>query len=290
MKAAIMTDTNSGIDEKEAKKLGLYVINMPVVIDGVTYTKGKNLTEEVLCEILKAKREVTTSQPSIGDVIEKWEMLFKEGFDEIVYIPMSSALSGSFNSAKMASEIYKGRVLVVDNRRISVTQRDSALKALKMANENKSAKEIKDCLEKDARNSSIYVTVDNLDYLKAGGRITSSAAAIGTVLNIKPVLTIQGQKIDCYVKLRGNIKKAQLKMLDAIKADIKNRFANENLKKLHIGVVGFGISGEDRKTWLQMAKNAFPAYDVYYNNLPASIGTHTGPGAVGIGVSADYEI
>lgn len=289
MKVAILTDTNSGIDEIEAKKLGIYVINMPVIIDGVIYYKGKNLTEPVLCETLNEKKAVTTSQPSMGDVIKKWESLFDEGFDEIVYIPMSSGLSGSCNSAKIAAEMYEGKVLVVDNRRISVTQRESVLKALKMANEKMSAKEIADYLEKDAYNSSIYITVDNLDHLKAGGRITAAAAAIATVLNIKPVLTIQGEKIDCYVKLRGNIHRAQLKMLDAVKEDIKNRFESENLKELHIGVVGFGISEEERKNWLEMAKEAFPENDVYYNILPASIGTHTGPGAVGIGVSADYE-
>ena len=177
----------------------------------------------------------------------------------------------------------------MDNHRISVTQKASVLKAKKMAEDGFRASEIADYLEKDTYNSSIYVSVENLDYLKRGGRITPAAAAIASMLKIKPVLSIQGEKLDSYAKVRGNMYRCEVKMLDAIKTDIEKRFSQPNVALLHIGVAGFGIAKDQADQWLELTKEAFPHADVYYDDLPASIGTHTGPGTVGIGLSVDYE-
>lgn len=289
MKVAILTDTNSGIDEIKAKELGIHVIPMPVLIEQQTFFEGRNLTNDRLCSILKSGTKVSTSQPALGDVISKWEELLQKGYDKIIYIPMSSGLSSSCSCAKAAAEDYEGKVYVVDNHRISVTQKDSVLKAKKMADDGAEAYEIVEYLEKDKYNSSIYVSVENLDYLKRGGRITPAVAAIASILKIKPVLSIQGEKLDSYAKIRGNMYRCEMKMLDAIKVDIETRFSQPNVVLLHIGVAGFGITKDQADKWLEMAKEAFPNADVYYDELPASIGTHIGPGTVGIGLSVDYE-
>ena len=289
MKIAILTDTNSGIDETEAEIMGIHVIPMPVIIGQQTFFEGRNLTNEMLCSILKSETKVSTSQPALGDVIDKWEELFKRGYDEIIYIPMSSGLSSSCSCAKAAAEDYEGKVYVVDNHRISVTQKAAVLKAKRMADDGIKASEIAEYLEKDKYNSSIYVSVDNIDYLKKGGRITPAVAAIASMLKIKPVLSIQGEKLDSYAKIRGNMYRCETKMLDAIKMDVEKRFSQPNVALLHIGAAGFGITKDQADNWLEMTKGAFPHADVYYDELPASIGTHTGPGTVGIGLSVDYE-
>ena len=289
MKVAILTDTNSGIDETKAKELGIYVIPMPVLIEQQTFFEGRNLTNDMLCSILKSGTKVSTSQPVLGDVTSKWEKLLKQGYDEIVYIPMSSGLSSSCSCAKAAAEDYEGKVYVVDNHRISVTQKASVLKAKKMADDGVGASQIAEYLEKDKYNASIYVSVENLDYLKRGGRITPAVAAIASILKIKPVLSIQGEKLDSYAKVRGNMYRCEMKMLDAIKMDIETRFSQPDVALLHIGVAGFGITKDQADKWVEMATEAFPNTDVYYDELPASIGTHTGPGTVGIGLSVDYE-
>ena len=265
------------------------MIPMPVLIEQQTFFEGRNLTNDRLCSILKSGTKVSTSQPALGDVISKWEELLQKGYDKIIYIPMSSGLSSSCSCAKAAAEDYEGKVYVVDNHRISVTQKDSVLKAKKMADDGAEAYEIVEYLEKDKYNSSIYVSVENLDYLKRGGRITPAVAAIASILKIKPVLSIQGEKLDSYAKIRGNMYRCEMKMLDAIKVDIETRFSQPNVVLLHIGVAGFGITKDQADKWLEMAKEAFPNADVYYDELPASIGTHIGPGTVGIGLSVDYE-
>ncbi len=186
--------------------------------------------------------------------------------------------------AKAAAEDYEGNVYVVDNHRISVTQKASVLKAKKMADDGVEASEIAEYLEKDKYNSSTYVSVENLDYLKRGGRITPAVAAIASILKIKPVLSIQGEKLDSYAKIRGNMYRCEMKM------DIETRFSQPNVALLHIGAAGFGITKDQACKWLEMTKEAFPNADVYYDELPASIGTHTGPGTVGIGLSVDEKI
>lgn len=284
MKVAILTDTNSGIYAEEAEQMGIFVMPMPVIIEDEIYYEGINLTEKEFLEALTAGKRVTTSQPVLGDLLDTWDRLLNE-YDQVVYIPMSSGLSNSCSAAMAIAAEYEGRVFVVDNHRISVTLRQSVITAKAMAVEEKDAEEIKTFLEAEAFHSSIYVSVNTLEYLKKGGRITPAAAMIGSVLSIKPVLTIQGEKLDSFAKIRGNMNKCELRMLKAIKADIQNRFSDVPEEHLHIGIAGAGLSPECKNEWMQMVKQAFPEADVYYNHLSASIATHTGPGAVGLGVS-----
>lgn len=287
MKLAILTDTNSGISSQEAQERGVFLLDMPLIIDDKVYYQGKNLTDSDFCQALEGDQCVTTCHPSLGDLAKSWEDLFKQGFDQIVYIPMSSALSSSCSSAKLLAESYPGRVHVVDNHRISVTQKASVLKALALAHKNKSGQEIKEDLEKEALRATIYLSVNNLDYLKKGGRVTPAAAAIASVLSIKPILTIQGEKIDSYGRVRGRIQRAQKKMLLAIQKDLEEKFSQESLDDLSLGLTGFGISKDQEEAWLDLAREAFPQVKIHYDPLPASIASHTGPGAFGIGLSLD---
>ena len=285
MKTAIMTDTNSGITKDIAKELGIYVIPMPVIIDEKTYYENDTITEEEFFLALSGDKHITTSQPSPGDVMDLWDQILDEGYDELVYIPMSSGLSNSCAAALGYSQEYDGKVEVIDNHRISVTMYQSVLHARDLALQGASAKEIKTALEDDAYNSSIYLTVNTLEYLKKGGRITPAAALIGSVLSIKPILTIQGEKLDSYAKTRGSMKKAEEKMLSAVQYDIEKRFASLDQTKLHIGAAGAGLAKEQQEEWVNLLRSKFPAADVFYSPLSASISVHTGPGAVGIGIS-----
>ena len=285
MKTAIMTDTNSGITKDIAKELGIYVIPMPVIIDEETYYENDTITEEEFFCALSGDRHITTSQPSPGDVMDLWDQILNEGYDELVYIPMSSGLSNSCAAALGYTQEYDGKVEVIDNHRISVTMYQSVLHARDMALQGASAKEIKTVLEDDAYNSSIYLAVNTLEYLKKGGRITPAAALIGSVLSIKPILTIQGEKLDSYAKTRGSMKKAEEKMLSAIQSDIEKRFASLDQTKLHIGAAGAGLTVEQQNEWVNLLRSKFPAADIFYSPLSASVSVHTGPGAVGIGIS-----
>ena len=285
MKTAVMTDTNSGITKHIAKELGIYVIPMPVIIDEETYYENDTITEEEFFCALSGDRHITTSQPSPGDVIDLWDKILNEGYDELVYIPMSSGLSNSCAAALGYSQEYDGKVEVIDNHRISVTMYQSVLHARDLALQGASAKEIKTALEDDAYNSSIYLAVNTLEYLKKGGRITPAAALIGSVLSIKPILTIQGEKLDSYAKTRGSMKKAEEKMLSAVQSDIEKRFASLDQTKLHIGAAGAGLTVEQQEEWVNLLRSKFPGADIFYSPLSASISVHTGPGAVGIGIS-----
>ncbi len=285
MKTAIMTDTNSGITKDIAKELGIYVIPMPVIIDEETYYENDTITEEEFFCALSGDRHITTSQPSPGDVMDLWDQILNEGYDELVYIPMSSGLSNSCAAALGYSQEYDGKVEVIDNHRISVTMYQSVLHARDLALQGASAKEIKTALEDDAYNSSIYLAVNTLEYLKKGGRITPAAALIGSVLSIKPILTIQGEKLDSYAKTRGSMKKAEEKMLSAVQSDIEKRFASLDQTKLHIGAAGAGLTVEQQEEWVNLLRSKFPGADIFYSPLSASISVHTGPGAVGIGIS-----
>ena len=285
MKTAIMTDTNSGITKDIAKELGIYVIPMPVIIDEETYYENDTITEEEFFCALSGDRHIITSQPSPGDVMDLWDQILNEGYDELVYIPMSSGLSNSCAAALGYSQEYDGKVEVIDNHRISVTMYQSVLHARDLALQGASAKEIKTALEDDAYNSSIYLAVNTLEYLKKGGRITPAAALIGSVLSIKPILTIQGEKLDSYAKTRGSMKKAEEKMLSAVQSDIEKRFASLDQAKLHIGAAGAGLTIEQQEEWVNLLRSKFPGADVFYSPLSASISVHTGPGAVGIGIS-----
>ena len=286
MKTAVMTDSNSGITPEEGKKIGIYSLPMPVIIEGDVFYEGKNITQEEYYGAMTSGKNVTTSQPSPGDVMDMWDGILKEGYEQVVYIPMSSGLSASCHAAIQLSEEYDGKVQVVDDHRISVTMRESVLEAKWMANQGMTAEEIKKKLEENAYNSSIYIAVDTLEYLKKGGRVTAAGAAIGAVLNIKPVLTIQGEKLDAFSKVRG-MKKAELKMLEAIEEDLNTRFADVDRKQLRLGAAGTFQKQEDADQWYKMVKDTFENEidDIYYDSLSFSIGCHVGPNAIGIGIS-----
>ena len=285
MRTAIVTDTNSGITKEIAKEWGIYVIHMPIIINGDIFYEGDTISEEDFFTALSSDKQISTSQPSPGDVMDLWDQLLDSGYDEVVYIPMSSGLSNSCAAATGYAQDYEGKVQVVDNHRISVTMYESVLQARDMAREGASAKEIKEFLEEDAYNSSIYLAVNTLEYLKKGGRVTPAAALLGAVLSIKPILTIQGEKLDSYAKSRGSMKKAEEKMIKAIQSDIENRFADKDMSKVHIGAAGAGLTKEEQEEWVALLKKRFPDYNIFYSPLSASVSVHTGPGAVGIGVS-----
>ena len=284
-KIAVVTDSNSGITQAQAKACGVTVLPMPFYINEELFYEDINLSQEDFYAKLEGNADISTSQPAVGDVLDLWEKLL-EDHDEIVHIAMSSGLSSSCATAAILADDYDGKVQVVDNQRISVTQRQSVLDAAKLAEEGKSAKEIKDILEADKLDSGIYIMVDTLKYLKKGGRVTAAGAAIGAVLNIKPVLTIQGEKLDAFTKVRG-MKKAELKMLEAIEEDLNTRFADVDRKQLRLGAAGTFQKQEDADQWYKMVKDTFEneIHDIYYDSLSFSIGCHVGPNAIGIGIS-----
>ena len=226
MRTAIATDSNSGITQEQAAKLGIYVLPMPFMINGEMFYEGVNLTHEEFFKRMEEGADITTSQPSPGEVTDFWDKLLKE-YDEILYIPMSSGLSGSCQTAIMLADDYDGKVQVVNNQRISVTQEQSALDARDLAAKGYEAAQIKEILERTKYESSIYITLTTLKYLKKGGRITPAAAALGTLLRIKPVLTIQGEKLDAFSKAR-TAKQAKTIMLTALAKDLEERFHDKN--------------------------------------------------------------
>ncbi len=275
-KVAVMTDSNSGITQKAGKELGIYVLPMPFYIDEKLYFEDITLSREAFYEKLASDCEISTSQPSPVNVMEMWDTALKE-YEEIVYIPMSSGLSGSFETAAMLARDYDGKVQVVNNQRISVTQEQSVYDAIHLAEQGKNAEEIKEILEREKMVSSIYLMVDTLKYLKKGGRITPAAAALGTVLNLKPVLQIQGEKLDSYAKVRG-VKAAKRTMYRAIREDLETRFAGKNM------VLGLAYSSSEDavQNWRQEMEEQFPGYQILQNPLSLSVSCHTGPGSVGV--------
>ena len=284
MKTAIVTDTNSGITPEEAKKEGIFLLPMPVVIDEKSYFEGVDIQPEQLLELMEKDCRVSTSQPSPDSIMKLWDSVLEQGYDSIVHIPMSSSLSGSCQTAIMLAEEYDGKVTVIDNHRISVTQRESVLKATRMAAGGCSVKEIKEHLDATAFQASIYVTVESLKYLQRGGRLSPSAAVLGTILNIKPILSIQGEQLDAFAKVRG-LKKCEQKMIETIQHDIAERFADVAPEKLKIYTAGTFLLSEDIEHWKNMVQEAFPQVQVNYEPLPCSISVHVGPGCFGIGVS-----
>ncbi|MEI3219384.1 MAG: DegV family protein [Lachnoclostridium sp.] len=282
-KVAIVTDSNSGITQKEAKELGIRVLPMPFYINGELFYEDITLTQEEFYKKLEEDADISTSQPAPGDVIELWEELL-ESYDEVIHIPMSSGLSSSCETAIMLSKDFDGKVLVVDNQRISVTQRQSVLDAIQLAEEGKCAQEIYDILMREKLEASIYITVDTLKYLKKGGRITPAAAAIGTVLNLKPVLQIQGEKLDAFAKVRG-WKAAKKTMLDAVEKDMKTRFAGKEMKL----AAAYTCSEETAQEWKKEIETRFPGYDVYLDKLSLSVACHIGAGSMAVTCTKKVE-
>ena len=277
-KVAIVTDSNSGITQKRGEELGIYVLPMPFFIDGELYLEDITLSQEQFYEKLGADSEISTSQPSPGDVMDLWDKLL-EDYDEIVCIPMSSGLSSTCETALSLAQDYDEKVQVVNNQRISVTQEQSVYDAIKLRDEGKSAAEIRQVLEKEKMQASIYITVDTLKYLKKGGRITPAAAAIGTVLNLKPVLQIQGEKLDAFAKVRG-WKAAKQTMLNAIEKDLTDRFAD--VKDQMVLGMAYTCSKEEADEWRNEIQTRFPNYELVEGPLSLSIACHIGPGAMAI--------
>lgn len=285
MKVAVMTDNNSGITSDEANQLGIYLVYTPIIIEGDVFYQNKNITEEEFYTQLAEDKDITTSMPSPGDVMDMWDKLLENGYDEVVYIPLSSGLSNSCYAAMQLAEDYDGKVQVVDDHRISVTMRQSVLDAKWLADNGKSAGEIKEALEKNAYNSVIFLTVDDLKYLKKGGRVTPAAAALGAILNIKPVLTTVGGKFDVVEKVRG-MKKSIAKMLDYSEEYMKQMLEQHDIEKIRIGTAGSFRKQEDADAWLNQVKDRFhDVADIYYDPLSLVVGTHTGPEAAGMGIS-----
>lgn len=281
---AIVTDSNSGISQAEGKELGIYVIPMPFLVDGKLYFEDVDMNKEQFYHFLENDADLSTSQPSPGDVMDLWDKLLKE-YDEIVHIPMSSGLSASCSTAMGLARDYDGKVQVVDNQRISVTMQQSVIDAKHLVAAGKSAAQIKEILEKEALESSIYLMVDTLKYLKKGGRITPSAALLGSALNLKPILQIQGDKLDAYKKVRG-VKAAKKNMLEAMKKDVEGRFSDYVTKgqlKLH---VAYTTDEETARQWKEEVQSVFPDIAISrMDPLSFSVTCHTGPGVLAIAAS-----
>lgn len=280
-RVAIVTDSNSGITQKEGKELGVFVLPMPFFVDEKLHYEDVDLSQEQFYELLAKDANVSTSQPAPADVMELWDKVLEE-YTQIVHIPMSSALSTSCDTAMALAQDYEGKVQVVNNQRISITMKQSVRDALALAKAGKDAREIKEILEQEALQSSIYLVVDTLKYLKKGGRITPAAALLGSALNLKPILQIQGGKLDAYKKVRG-MKPAKKNMLEAIRKDLDTRFADYVKKgeiKLHLA---YTASREEAEQWREEVKAAFPEMEVDMTDpLALSIVCHTGPGVLAI--------
>lgn len=282
LKIAIVTDSNSGITKEEAKEIGVYVVPMPFMINGKQYYEDINLTQDEFYKLLKEDAEISTSQPAIGELMELWDSLLKE-YDQVVYIPMSSGLSTSCETAMLlAKNEYENKVFVVNNQRVSVTQRRAVLDALELLKDGLNGEEIKNYLEKVKFDSSIYIMVDTLKYLCRGGRVTPAAATFASFFGIKPVLQIQGEKLDAFAKVRGN-KKAVKTMIDAIRKDINERFGGE--ENIHM-CVAYTYDKNAAEEFLETLKEEFPnSIDYIMNPLSLSVSCHIGPNSLAVAVS-----
>ena len=283
MKTAVVTDSNSGITQSQAKELGIFVVPMPFMVNGQTYEEDINLTQSEFYEHLKEEADISTSQPSPETVMTLWDQILKE-YDEIIHIPMSSSLSSSCQTALMLSEDYDGRVQVADNRRISITQRQAAKDALEMAALGMGAGEICQELERSRGESSIYITIDTLKYLKRGGRVTPAAAALGTLLRLKPVLQIQGGKLDAFSKAR-TMKQAKSTMTAAIAQDLNKRFDDPEARHSWIAVA-HTCNEEAAKEFADELREMYPnTGHIVINPLSLSVACHIGPGALAVAVT-----
>ena len=283
-KIAIVTDSNSGITQDEGRTLGVHILPMPFYINEVMYLEGVTLSQEEFYERLKKDEPISTSQPNPGEICGLWDTLLKE-YDEIVHIPMSSGLSASCETAMGFARDYDGKVQVVDNQRISVTQKQSVMDALTLVQAGKSA----EILEAESRESSIYITLETLKYLKKGGRITPAAAAIGTVLNLKPVLQIQGDKLDAYSKVRGK-KQAKRVMLKAMKEDFDSRFAEYAKRGEMCLEMAYTGNQEEAEEFKKEVQEMFPDYEIQMDPLSLSVACHIGHGALAVACSKKVTV
>ena len=282
MKTAILTDSNSGLFPEEENRSGIFVMPMPVILDGIEYFEGVNLTPQEFYRRMTEGAEVSTSQPSPGDVVSMFDRILSEGYDELIYIPMSSGLSSSCQTARILAEDYGGRIQIADNRRISVTLYASVLHARTLAEQGMGAREIRAALESTAGNSVIYLGVNTLQYFKKNGRCTAAVAALGDVLNLKPLLICKGERFDRCGLFRS-VPACQKALLERVRnvADTLRPVSG----KLDIGAASTFVSSEAEKDWEQQIREAFPGDHVHYEPLSFSIACHTGPNAFGVGIS-----
>ena len=279
-KIAVVTDSNSGITQGQAREYGVFVLPMPFFIDGETHYEDIDLKQEQFYQKLEDKADISTSMPAVASVTDLWDDLLKE-YESIVHIPMSSGLSGSCETAIMLSQEYDGKVQVVNNQRISVTQKQSVIDAVTMVKRGKTASEIKEYLEETKYDSSIYIMLDTLYYLKKGGRITPAAAALGTLLKLKPVLQIQGEKLDAFAKAR-TVKQAKSIMIEAIKNDFSNRFGDESGENMHL-FIAYTKDKETAMEFREQVKEVFPNNEItIVDPLSLSVACHIGPGSLAI--------
>lgn len=281
-RVAVVSDSNSGITQAQAAELGVTILPMPFFVGEQTYFEDINLTQDEFYQMLSEKADISTSMPAVGDVVDTWNRLLKE-YDEVVHIPMSSGLSGSCETAMMLAQDYDGKVQVVNNQRISVTQRQSVLDAMALAEQGKGAAEIKEILERDKFESSIYIMLDTLYYLKKGGRITPAAAALGTLLKLKPVLQIQGEKLDAFAKAR-TAKQGKSIMIEAMKNDFANRFNDPTGKHMCLEMA-YTNNLEDAEAFKTEVQAAFPEMEIHMDPLSLSISCHIGPGSLAVACS-----
>ena len=288
MKIAVVTDSNSGITQAQAKEMGVAVLPMPFMIDGETYYEDITLTREQFYQRLKDNADIATSQPTPDSILKMWDKLLKE-YDQIIHIPMSSGLSGSCSTAMMLAgeDEYEGKVFVIDNRRISVTQYQSVKDAQMLAAMGMDGTQIKKRLEETAADSVIFITVDTLKYLKKGGRITPAAAALGTLLKIKPVLIILGEKLDSFAKAR-TMKQAKTMMMNAIQKELDERLHDSECRNCHLAIA----HTDNEEAALEFKKEVeerFPNADVYMAPLSLSIACHIGPGSLAVTATRKME-
>lgn len=283
MKTAVMTDTNSGITLEEGRRNGIYVLPMPVIIDGKDHLEELTLSNDELYKALNENKDIVSSQPSPGALTEMWDSILSAGYDELVYIPMSSGLSGSCSTAKALSAEYDGKVVVVDNHRISVTLLDAVYDAKYYADKGMTAAEIDAELEANAYRNDIYITLNCLKRIKKTGRVTAAGAAIATVLNLKPILKIQGGKLDAYSKARG-MASAEEKMLEAVHKDLEGKYADVPVEHISIGASGTHETEEEAQKWFERIKSEFKGYHVIYRPLSCSIASHVGTGTQGVAI------
>lgn len=281
-KIAIVSDSNSGITQAQAKELGITILPMPFFVKEKTLYEDIDLTQDEFYQMLSEDTDISTSMPLVGNVTDTWDELLKT-YDEIVHIPMSSGLSGSCETAMMLAQDYEDKVQVVNNQRISVTQRQSVLDAMALAEQGKRAAQIKEILERDKFESSIYIMVDTLYYLKKGGRITPAAATLGTLLKLKPVLQIQGEKLDAFAKAR-TVKQAKNLMIDAMKNDFANRFHDPNGEHMYLEIA-YTHNREEAEAFKKEVQEAFPGMEIQMDPLSLSISCHIGPGALAVACS-----
>ena len=286
MRTAIVTDSNSGVSQKEAGQLGIFVLPMPFMIDGETFYEDIDLTQEEFYRKMEAGADISTSQPSPAAVTELWDRLLKE-YDEIVHIPMSSGLSSSCQTARVLAEDYEGKVHVVDNHRISVTQRQSALDARDLASRGFDGGKIREILERTAKDSMIYITVDTLKYLKKGGRITPAAAALGTILRIKPILAIDGGKLDAFSKAR-TMNQARASMISAIQKDLSEHMKDGAARETYLEIAHTN-NDELAREFEDQVHELYPNTPIYTDRLSLSIACHIGPGSLALACTKKLE-